>query len=84
MNLDSREMRCIVYDSGSFIVILSLKRMITFEASPIKEVSSLNIGPRPAARKTITEISGLVRFPGYSHGHKNRIMFPGWYGGFCL
>ncbi len=35
-----------------------------FEASPIKEVSSLNIGSRPTARKIITEISGLRAIPG--------------------
>lgn len=55
-----------------------------FEASPIKEVSSLNIGSRPAARKTITEISGLRAIPWVFSWSQNRIMFPGWYGGFCL
>ncbi|HHY6921596.1 TPA: phosphoenolpyruvate carboxylase, partial [Streptococcus pneumoniae] len=30
-----------------------------FESSPIKAISSFNIGSRPAARKTITEIGGL-------------------------
>ena len=34
-----------------------------FAASPIKEISSLNIGSRPAARKTITDINGLTRNP---------------------
>ncbi|HEW2409163.1 TPA: phosphoenolpyruvate carboxylase, partial [Streptococcus pneumoniae] len=29
-----------------------------FESSPIKAISSFNIGSRPAARKTITEIGG--------------------------
>lgn len=33
-----------------------------FESSPIKAISSFNIGSRPAARKTITEIGGL-RYP---------------------
>ena len=51
-----------------------------FEASPIKEVSSLNIGSRPAARKTITEISGLRAIPWVFSWSQNRIMFPGWYG----
>ncbi|MGT2829418.1 phosphoenolpyruvate carboxylase [Streptococcus hillyeri] len=49
-------------------------------ASPIKEVSSLNIGSRPAARKTITEISGLRAIPWVFSWSQNRIMFPGWYG----
>lgn len=51
-----------------------------FEASPIKEVSSLNIGSRPAARKTITEISGLRAIPWVFSWSQNRVMFPGWYG----
>ncbi|GLB80491.1 phosphoenolpyruvate carboxylase [Streptococcus alactolyticus] len=51
-----------------------------FEASPIKEVSSLNIGSRPAARKTITEISGLRAIPWVFSWSQSRVMFPGWYG----
>ncbi|MGT2933369.1 phosphoenolpyruvate carboxylase [Streptococcus catagoni] len=51
-----------------------------FEASPIKEVSSLNIGSRPAARKTITEIGGLRAIPWVFSWSQNRIMLPGWYG----
>ena len=50
-----------------------------FAASPIKEVSSLNIGSRPAARKTITEISGLRAIPWVFSWSQNRVMFPGWY-----
>lgn len=49
-------------------------------ASPIKEISSLNIGSRPAARKTITEISGLRAIPWVFSWSQNRIMLPGWYG----
>ncbi|KXT78577.1 phosphoenolpyruvate carboxylase [Streptococcus sp. DD13] len=51
-----------------------------FTASPIREVSSLNIGSRPAARKTITEISGLRAIPWVFSWSQNRIMLPGWYG----
>ena len=41
-----------------------------FESSPIKAISSFNIGSRPAARKTITEIGGLRAILRYSHGRK--------------
>lgn len=51
-----------------------------FAASPIREVSSLNIGSRPAARKTITEIGGLRAIPWVFSWSQNRIMLPGWYG----
>ena len=56
-----------------------------FAASPIKEVSSLNIGSRPAARKTITEIGGLRAIPWVFSWSQNRVMLPGWYGvGSCF
>ena len=51
-----------------------------FAASPIREVSSLNIGSRPAARKTITEIDGLRAIPWVFSWSQNRVMLPGWYG----
>lgn len=51
-----------------------------FTATPIKEVSSLNIGSRPAARKTITEITGLRAIPWVFSWSQSRVMFPGWYG----
>ena len=51
-----------------------------FAASPIREVSSLNIGSRPAARKTITEIGGLRAIPWVFSWSQNRVMLPGWYG----
>lgn len=51
-----------------------------FESSPIKAISSLNIGSRPAARKTITEIGGLRAIPWVFSWSQSRVMFPGWYG----
>ena len=50
-----------------------------FSASPIREVSSLNIGSRPAARKTITDINGLRAIPWVFSWSQNRVMLPGWY-----
>ncbi|HEU1139531.1 TPA: phosphoenolpyruvate carboxylase, partial [Streptococcus pneumoniae] len=49
-----------------------------FESSPIKAISSFNIGSRPAARKTITEIGGLRAIPWVFSWSQSRVMFPGW------
>lgn len=51
-----------------------------FESSPIKAISSFNIGSRPAARKTVTEIGGLRAIPWVFSWSQSRVMFPGWYG----
>lgn len=51
-----------------------------FEATPIKEISSLNIGSRPASRKTITDIGGLRAIPWVFSWSQTRTMLPGWYG----
>ena len=51
-----------------------------FEATPIKEISSLNIGSRPASRKKITDIGGLRAIPWVFSWSQSRIMLPGWYG----
>lgn len=51
-----------------------------FESSPIKAISSFNIGSRPVARKTITEIGGLRAIPWVFSWSQSRVMFPGWYG----
>ncbi len=51
-----------------------------FESSPIKAISSFNIGSRPAARKTITEIGGLRAIPWVFSWSQSRVILPGWYG----
>ncbi|EOB34217.1 phosphoenolpyruvate carboxylase [Streptococcus pneumoniae 845] len=53
-----------------------------FESSPIKAISSFNIGSRPAARKTITEIGGLRAIPWVFSWSQSRVMFwmvRGWF-----
>lgn len=65
--------RELVFDNNNFYDYF-------FEATPIKEISSLNIGSRPAARKKITEISGLRAIPWVFSWSQNRVMLPGWYG----
>lgn len=51
-----------------------------FQATPIKEVSQLNIGSRPASRKKVTDIDGLRAIPWVFSWSQSRMMFPGWYG----
>ena len=50
-----------------------------FAASPIKEISSLNIGSRPAARKTITDINGLRAIPWVFSWSQNHVARMVWY-----
>ncbi|RLK63949.1 phosphoenolpyruvate carboxylase [Atopobacter sp. AH10] len=69
----NRIYRKLVFDTPAFYDYF-------FEATPIKEISSLHIGSRPAARKTITEISGLRAIPWVFSWSQSRVMFPGWYG----
>lgn len=51
-----------------------------FQATPIKEISNLNIGSRPASRKKLTDFSGLRAIHWVFSWSQSRIMFPGWYG----
>lgn len=51
-----------------------------FQATPIKEISSLNIGSRPASRKKLTDFSSLRAIPWVFSWSQSRVMFPGWYG----
>lgn len=51
-----------------------------FQVTPIKEVSQLNIGSRPASRKKVTDIDGLRAIPWVFSWSQSRMMFPGWYG----
>lgn len=51
-----------------------------FSATPIAEIAELNIGSRPAARKTNQRIESLRAIPwGFSWG-QCRLLLPGWYG----
>src|SRR5699024_11182624 len=51
-----------------------------FQATPIKEISGLNVGSRPASRKKLTDFSGLRAIPWVFSWSQSRVMFPGWYG----
>ncbi|QQP27666.1 phosphoenolpyruvate carboxylase [Lactobacillus ultunensis] len=65
--------RKLVFDNPNFIKYF-------FQATPIKEVSKLNVGSRPASRKKLTDFSGLRAIPWVFSWSQSRVMFPGWYG----
>jgi phosphoenolpyruvate carboxylase len=51
-----------------------------FSATPIREIAELNIGSRPASRKSTRAIEDLRAIPwGFSWG-QCRVALPGWYG----
>ncbi|MDB5761708.1 MAG: phosphoenolpyruvate carboxylase [Herminiimonas sp.] len=51
-----------------------------FAATPIAEIAELNIGSRPASRKSMRRIEDLRAIPwGFSWG-QCRLLLPGWYG----
>ncbi|MES2552663.1 MAG: phosphoenolpyruvate carboxylase, partial [Pseudomonadota bacterium] len=51
-----------------------------FSATPITEIAELNIGSRPAARKSTQRIEDLRAIPwGFSWG-QCRLLLPGWFG----
>ena len=50
------------------------------QTSPINEIASLNIGSRPASRKTLARIQDLRAIPWVFSWTQNRLMLPAWYG----
>ena len=50
------------------------------ESTPIREISGLHIGSRPASRKASDEIEDLRAIPWVFSWGLNRMMIPGWYG----
>jgi phosphoenolpyruvate carboxylase len=48
--------------------------------TPIVEISELNIGSRPASRKTSTRIEDLRAIPWVFSWAQCRVMLPGWFG----
>ncbi len=65
--------RALVYDTPRFAEYF-------FAATPIREIAELNIGSRPASRKSTQKIEDLRAIPwGFSWG-QCRLTLPGWYG----
>jgi phosphoenolpyruvate carboxylase len=50
-------------------------------ATPLSEIAGLNIGSRPAARKTSGRIENLRAMPWVCSWAQSRVPLPGWYGG---
>ncbi len=50
------------------------------QTSPIEQIASLNLGSRPASRKTLARIQDLRAIPWVFSWTQNRLMLPAWYG----
>ncbi len=69
----ARAYRALVYDDPQFIDYFQ-------EATPITEIVRLNIGSRPASRKTGGTIEDLRAIPWVFAWMQSRHTLPGWYG----
>ena len=65
--------RALVYETPGFVDYL-------FSATPIAEISELNIGSRPASRRPSRRIEDLRAIPWSFSWGQARISLPGWFG----
>jgi phosphoenolpyruvate carboxylase len=65
--------RALVYEDEDFLTFFS-------EASPIKELSLLHMGSRPARRVEAPEVESLRAIPWVFAWTQNRFLLPSWYG----
>ena len=65
--------RSLVYKDEGFVEFFS-------EASPIHELSMLNMGSRPARRVQSADVEGLRAIPWVFAWTQNRFLLPSWYG----
>jgi phosphoenolpyruvate carboxylase len=68
-----RAYRALVYETPGFAQFFR-------EATPIGEISSLNIGSRPASRTRSQRIEDLRAIPWVFSWSQARVMLPGWFG----
>jgi phosphoenolpyruvate carboxylase len=68
-----RAYRALVYETPGFATFFR-------EATPIGEISSLNIGSRPASRTPSQRIEDLRAIPWVFSWSQARVMLPGWFG----
>jgi phosphoenolpyruvate carboxylase len=65
--------RSLVYETPDFVTVFR-------EMTPVGEISSLNIGSRPASRTASARIEDLRAIPWVFSWSQCRVMLPGWYG----
>ncbi|MGV3624233.1 MAG: phosphoenolpyruvate carboxylase [Archangium sp.] len=65
--------RSLVYETPGFVDVF-------FEATPLQEIAGLNIGSRPASRKSGRAIEDLRAIPWSFSWGQTRASIPGWYG----
>jgi phosphoenolpyruvate carboxylase len=65
--------RSLVYEDEDFLAFFS-------EASPIRELSMLNMGSRPARRVQSPDVESLRAIPWVFAWTQNRFLLPSWYG----
>jgi phosphoenolpyruvate carboxylase len=65
--------RGLVYEDPEFLRFFG-------EASPISELSQLNIGSRPPSRKGMAGVESLRAIPWVFAWTQNRLLLPSWYG----
>ena len=65
--------RAVVYDMPGFTDYF-------FAATPISEIAELNIGSRPASRKSTRRIEDLRAIPWSFSWGQSRVSLPGWFG----
>ena len=65
--------RALVFDTPGFTDYF-------YAASPVSELSDLNIASRPASRQPTRSIAGLRAIPWVFSWSQSRVMLPGWFG----
>jgi phosphoenolpyruvate carboxylase len=65
--------RALVYETPGFTEYF-------FDSTPIREIAELNIGSRPASRKSTQRIEDLRAIPWVFSWGQCRLTLPGWYG----
>ncbi len=65
--------RALVYETPGFVQYFR-------ESTPLAEIATLNIGSRPAARRSSDRIEDLRAIPWVFAWAQCRLMLPGWYG----